>query len=152
MKKSHGFTIVEIMIVIAMLVLTVSVAVFIFSSFRKNNALNIGQEKIVNLLKIARSNTIASKEGDVYGVHLTQTTATLFKGRVYADLDPNNSTYTLSGFIEISNIDLVGGGNDIIFDKLTGETSQSGTTTIRLISDTTETKDIFIRKTGLSEF
>jgi len=44
---------------------------------------------------------------------------------------------------------LAGGGVDVIFQRLTGETVQSGTVTMALVASTTRTKTVTIYGTGL---
>lgn len=147
-----GFTLIEVLVAISISLLIISVSFSVFSSFNRDRAMDVGRENIVSMLKIARSNTLASKDDDVYGIHFASSTVTLFKGSNYVSSDSNNIVHTFPRFIEISVIDLIGGGSDVIFNRLTGETNQYGTTTLRLISNPTVTIDITIKNTGLSEF
>lgn len=151
MNNKYGFTLMEILLVIAISLLLLGTTLSVFFSFSKSRAIDVASERIIDTLRIARSHTLASKDESTYGVHFASSTITLFKGSSFSSVDPNNIVYTFPRFVELSVIDLVGGGNDVIFQRLTGETDEFGTTTLQLISDPTTTATVFIRNTGLSE-
>jgi hypothetical protein len=102
-------------------------------------------------LNEARALTLASYDNTVYGVHLLPDRATLFKGNTFSSSDPDNKVNVISSRVSISNIVLSGGGNDIIFQRLTGKTGQNGTITLSLISDPSKSKTITIQVSGIIE-
>jgi len=157
-RKAHrndwcrGFTLIEIVIVMAVSIFIITGFFSVYSNFNKGKSFEFAVQGVVNLLKEAKSNTLASKNASVYGVHLETGRAVLFKGDTFSEPSADNREYTMPADVELSNIDLNGGGSDIIFNRLTGETQQFGTTTVSRVSDVTVTKDIVVSQTGVVEY
>ena len=147
-----GFTLIEVLIVIIISGFLVVGSLAVFSNFNDKKAFEVSTQGVVNLLKDAKSNTLASKDSTVYGVHFETSRAVFFKGSTFSDPDPFNRIYTMPADIELSSIIINGGGSDIVFDRLTGETQQFGTTTISRISDPSVTIDIVVGATGVVEY
>lgn len=148
-KLSRGFTVFEILIVLTIIATLSSIIVTSFSQFRNTKILDTGVENTVSILAKARGNTLSSKNSFQYGVHLEATQVVLFRGGTYTVGDSNNEVSLLDSSLEISTIALTGGGSNVIFDRLTGKTSQGGTIIIRVKSDVSKTKTITINGTGL---
>ncbi|MFA4890139.1 MAG: prepilin-type N-terminal cleavage/methylation domain-containing protein [Candidatus Paceibacterota bacterium] len=145
-----GFTVIEIAIVVVILAVLTAMAITSFSGFRQNQLLNSDVNKAVSIINEARSKTLSSQDFSQYGVHFETTKLALFKGATYVASSPDNASSTLSSFIEISEISLAGEGSDVIFQKLTGKTDQSGAITFRVKADTSKTKTINISSTGIT--
>ena len=141
---------IEIVIVVAIMALLLAVVTSPFQSFRNSKALDTTSEEALSLLSEARGNTLSAKDGYQYGVHLESSKMVLFRGGTYSALDANNKTVVLDNALEISSIVLEGAGSDIIFDKLTGKTSQSGSFVIRAKSDTSKTRTVTVVGTGVA--
>lgn len=148
----NGFTLIEVLIVIAISAFLTIGSLAVYSNFTKGKAFSSGIQGVVNLLRDAKSSTLASKDSTVYGVHFETSRAVFFKGSTFTEPDSFNRVYTMPVDVELSSIVINGGGNDIVFDRLTGETGQFGTTTISRISDPSITKDIVIGATGVVEY
>lgn len=151
LQKQKGFTITEVLIVLAILVVIVTIVVSAFSKFNNNQSLGGAVGEVTSTLNEARANTLASYDNSQYGVHFQSNKIVLFKGSIYSSSDTNNEDIILSSKISISNVSLAGGGNDIIFKRLTGKTDQNGTITLSLISDPTKIKTITIQGSGIIE-
>jgi len=93
---------------------------------------------------------LSAKDSYAYGTHFEFSRIVLFRGATYSSSDTNNKTVLIDGAVEISNISLAGGGQNALFQRLTGKTSQSGTITIRLKSDNSKTKTITIEASGVA--
>jgi len=149
---TRGFTLIEILVVIVILLSLVGVSFSAFLNFNKHAAFEVGVHSVVNFLKEARSLTLASRNAEVYGVHFEATRIVLFAGDTFSEPNPDNREYEFKSDVELTTISLTGGGSDVVFDRLTGETAQFGTTTLSRISDASTTKDIIINGTGIVEF
>lgn len=149
--KQYGFTIVEILIGLAILGIISAITFASFSGLNSANALHASVGLVASNIEQARSLTLASHQGEQYGVHLGTTSITMFTGAHYGASDADNVTIDIDRHVEISNVTLSGGGSDILFQRLTGATHQSGTITLSLKDDSSSTKIITIDATGIIE-
>ena len=150
MRLKSGFTILELALVVAIIAVLSVIVINTFINFRKNQALEKDTEIVVQVLEQARNQTLSSKNSSVYGVHFTAPKITLFKGSSYVANDSNNRDFVLSSTDTILTIFLTGAGVDVIFNRLTGETSQDGTVTVSS-PGLSRTKTVTIYKTGVVE-
>lgn len=148
--RTRGFTLLELLIVIGVLVLLAGIILSSFSEFRNSKVLDTAVEDVLTVLSQARGDTLASKDGYQYGVHLDADQVVLYRGATYSSIDPTNVGVPLDGALEITSIALTGGGQNILFDRLTGKTSQSGTFVIRVAGDTAKTRTITVNGTGIA--
>ena len=144
-----GFSLLEIIVVIGILVLLAALGTGSLLQFSKTTDLNSSVEGSVSSLLEARSKTLSSQEESQYGVHFESDKIVLFRGAVYFSGDPLNEEAALPSSVETASISLNGGGSDVIFKKLTGETDQYGTVTFRLKSDISKTRVITVGSTGV---
>ncbi|MCH7529563.1 type II secretion system protein [Patescibacteria group bacterium] len=150
-SQQRGFTLIEILVVITILVTLSAVSVTVFSKFSTSRALTGSVQTVLSILDDARTLTLASKDGYQYGVHFETTKVVLFKGTVYSSSDSDNDITVLQTTVEISNITLTGSGSDVVFSRLTGKTAQNGTVRLSLVSDSTSSSTINIQTTGIAE-
>lgn len=122
-----------------------------FSDVYKSHALDKTRITAVSLLEQARSNSMASRDSLQYGVHFASSTITIFEGSVYAASATSNNVFYMSPFVELSTSTINGGGQDIVFGRLTGTTSDSGSLTFSLSSNASTTKSVIVHPTGIIE-
>lgn len=146
---SRGFTLIELIIVLLIGIILTSVGVTTLVSYRNFHTVAKEKEAVMETLLEARNLTIVSKNATVYGVHFASTTITLFSGSSYSAENASNKVYDLAGGIEIWRY-FPSGGNDIIFSRISGETNQSSTATVRLVNSSASTT-VTIYKTGTIE-
>jgi hypothetical protein len=116
---------------------------------------NVIQE-FANILRLAQNKTLSSENSSQYGVYLDNVASpnkyTLFKGESYALRDVSaDQIYSLPESAEFFEINL-GGSNEVVFIKLTGQISQPGDVSIRLKSDTSQVKSIYLDNSGAISF
>jgi len=145
----NGFTLLEILIVISIILVIVVMGASSLPSFRTTTELNSSAEDGMSLLLNARSKTLSSHEESQFGVHFETDRVVLFKGTAYSSTSPDNKIVLFPARISLSTTTLAGGGNDVLFKRLTGETDNYGTIVLRLTSDASTTKTIRIEKTGV---
>ena len=150
MNKNKGITIFEVLIGIVIMISITSVVFYSLLNFRDEQALRNTEVEIVSMLNKARQNTLSSKNSTNYSVHFDSDKITLFSGSVYSDVNPSNESVMFNPPVTLAEVNglNIGGGSDVIFDRLTGETL-GGTITIELSSDNTKQKTITIMKTGI---
>lgn len=145
---NRGFTVIELLLSLAIIAVISAIGISAMSPVNTDKALITETEKVLSLIVKARSETLAAKEGSVYGVHFEERQAVLFKGLTYSAGATGNQIQTLHDEVKISVFALSGGGSEVIFSKLTGATTQSGTVTLTTLRDAGKTKVITISSTG----
>lgn len=147
MKK--GFTVIEVVVGLFIVVMLAAGAVAVFKEFKSDTDVSQAQEIVVSALRVARSRTLGSVGPSVYGAHFASTSATVFKGATYDVSSPDNEVSSLPSTSQISNISLTGGVSDVVFERVTGNASATGTITLSSTSDEFNTKTVVINESGL---
>jgi Tfp pilus assembly protein FimT len=144
-----GITLVEVLLVVALLTLFSTFVIISFSGLRQNQALKNAEEELRALFIEAKSRTLGSEDSSSFGVHLEASRAVLFKGETFTEPSDDNKEYTLNSSVELVNITLSGGGSDVVYERLTGGVSTAGTFILRRVADTTDFVTFTITQTGV---
>ncbi len=149
----NGFTLVELLIVVAIMVILMSLSIPLFRSFQKETDLVDVSEKIINVLRLAQNKTLASEQDDNWGVFFATSTsphqAILFKGKSFDSRDiAFDEVYQLPSSTEVYQLNLNNGGKEIIFDRLTSTTNNFGSIVLQSAVLSFKEKNIFIGKYG----
>lgn len=147
----RGFTVLEIVFAIAIMTIVVTIVALTFNKINNNQALDHAVESVVSVLNEARSLTLSAKSGMQYGVNIQGSQVVRFAGSSYFSGDANNVVFPINNRVGIRNISLTGGGSSIVFTRLTGATSQTGTFEIYLTEATTTYETIAVTATGVIE-
>jgi prepilin-type N-terminal cleavage/methylation domain-containing protein len=148
--QKKGFTALELLIVVSIMAILVTIIISPFAAFRNSKVLDTASEETLALLSEARADTLSAKGGYQYGVHFETAQIVLYRGAAYSSTDVSNKVVALDSALEVSSVALVGGGADVLFDRLTGKTSQSGTVVIRVKNDIAKSRTITIFGTGIA--
>jgi Tfp pilus assembly protein FimT len=146
---NKGMSAVELVIVIAVLVLIVVVSVGSLNKFRTERVLVNATQDVISVLNDARIKTTSSKNSSVYGVHIESARVVGFMGSAFSEPNSNNKEIKVDAPAIISAWSINGGGANVVFDRISGDTANYGTVTISLSSDSSRTKIINISKTGV---
>lgn len=149
--RHKGFTILEILFALAILVLVVTMITFSFSKLNASQALDKSAVLVASILDEARSLTLSSKGDSQYGVHFESSQVILFKGASYLSSDPSNITTELHPLVGLGNINLSGGSLDVTFKRLTGHTDQAGSVEVFLTASPSDLHIVNISATGISD-
>lgn len=120
------------------------VSIEAFSSFSKGRALDSVTSSIVLGLRDARERTLSSAGGSQYGVRVESDRYTLFQGPSFSPEAPSNRVF-LTGSLARASSSL----DSFVFERLTGNSSASGTIDVYLASDPATKKTIRVQGTGL---
>lgn len=142
-----GFSLLEFIGMFAVLLVIAAIVVGGFLTFKRGSELTLAKEHALSQLREAKARTLASRDNAAWGAHVETDRVILFKESYNAG-NPENETIIISESAEISAVALAGGGNDVIFKRLTGETDHNGTITIRLKNDPTQTRAVIIESNG----
>lgn len=143
LNKGRGFSITEIIVVVAAVCILAVIVVVPLSSFRENQQLTNAVEETVSVISLARSKTLSSENFSQYGVHFETAKTVIFKGTVYSASEPDNIIFNMPSLIEISP-----SGSDVVFARITGKASNPRTVVLRVKNNTIKTKTIEIKSTG----
>ncbi len=133
-KKKRGFTLVELILVITISVVVFAATFVVQNRFLVDTYLDTHTEDVLQTLRLAQMRSITRYKDDTWGVYFNEDPGgindhfVLFKGASYASRDTDFDVITdLPDAISLSEITFTGGGNDMVFSKLTGETNTFGT-------------------------
>jgi len=147
----RGYTLMEILISIAVLLILVGLGVINYHSVGSKNELNSSGQEIVSILRLAQSKTLGSKKESQYGVYFSTSSDPhryiLFQGPDYVSRATSSDViYELSEELEFYKINL-GGDHQVVFEYLTGNPEQNGEIGLRL-KDSSKTKLIKVKESG----
>lgn len=148
MPKVRGFTLVEIIITVGIFLILTTIVVAAFRNFETKASLDGDTKAIVNVLRLAQNKSLAAEGGKNYGVHFDSNAYTLFSDINYSPASPNNIIYNLSAKTEIYDILINGGGNEVIFNRVTGTAQQVGGLKIRLKNSPNQLNTIAVENSG----
>ncbi|MBX4215436.1 prepilin-type N-terminal cleavage/methylation domain-containing protein [Candidatus Parcubacteria bacterium] len=143
----RGVSAIELLIAVLLLGVLLAIAVGPFAAFRESQAVSGGAAQLVSFLDRARSAALSGKDASAHGVHFEASRAVLFKGTSYSEGASGNEELLFDTSSIITTI--AGGGNDIVFNALSGETQNYGTVTVRSKGDPAKEKIITISQSGV---
>lgn len=147
--RSSGFSLLEILIAVFIIIMLATAAVFSFGSLRNSTSVSTTAGQIVSALQLARSQTVSGVNDTNFGVHFETNQYVLFEGTTYDSNAASNEVYPLSDSVEINTITLSGGGSEVVFDRIEGTTGNDGSIEIRSTADTTQTATVTVLPSGL---
>ncbi|MFA6909332.1 MAG: type II secretion system protein [Patescibacteria group bacterium] len=124
----HGFTVIEILLVIALFGLLSALAVPFYSSFQTQQRLEGKRAEIVSLIRTAQVSSMAGADSDSHGFHVEPTSVTFFTGSAYTPGHPDAFTVDLGPQMTVST----SFGDTALFQAPTGTPDRFGTLTLGL--------------------
>lgn len=143
--RPSGFTLIEMLLVIAVITIIAGISIPIYQSFQVRNDLDIGTVSIAHSLRRAQVLSQAVDGDTTWGISITSGSLTLFKGTSYAARDSTyDELFTIPTSITPSGV------SEIVFAKFTGLPLTAGT--ITLTSNANETRTITINAKGMVDY
>lgn len=130
-----GFTLLEIVISIGVMTLLITIGTISLMNSRNTKDLVSSAHGVVSVLRLAQSKSLAGEDASTWGVRFDQggSQYIIFRGPTWAG-STSTQSHILPSSIEISSMGLFGGGQEVVFKKINGETDQFGTVTLRIKS------------------
>ena len=121
-----GVSIVELILVIAIVVILSAIAYPFGVSFLARNHLKNKTNEIVSSLRIAQINSISGKEDSQWGIYIDSDNIIMYMGSSYVPPGTDqDQSYEIPGAISISP-----NPTELVFDKLNGDPSSTATITV----------------------
>lgn len=135
-SKSRGFTFIEFLLVLGIFTLLITVSLPLAVDFYNNQQLNLQEQGIVQALRVAQLKAMSREFDSSFGLYINSTQYVLFKGDSYLSRDTSfDEVYDFPTNLQVSGL------SEVVFNKLTGTTSNTGITTLTL-GNKTETINI----------
>jgi prepilin-type N-terminal cleavage/methylation domain-containing protein len=142
MTQQRGFTLIELLLSVAIISIIAGISLPVYVSFQTRNELATTTSAVVEMLRRAQNYARAGMNDSQWGVAVTASSATLFKGSSYASRDTSHDeVLTLSGSLSASGL------GEVVFAKLTGMPSTTGS--ITLTSSTNDTDVLTLNAKGV---
>lgn len=152
----RGFTVIELIIVIAIAILLASAAAPVYSSLQIKSQLIETKAQLVQDLRLARENSISRSGNSAHGVFLNLSilpnTYTVYQGPSYSSrIVPSDRLIALDDVVLVKNVDLnlIEGNIDINFSGGLGRPNNIGS--FNLVHSVSGTSTININSLGKIE-
>jgi prepilin-type N-terminal cleavage/methylation domain-containing protein len=113
--NKRGFTLVELLMSIAMITLLIGISVPIYRTVQAHNNLDLGLQIATQTLRLAQLSALAGSEDASWGVDFDTGQAILFKGESFLTRDPE-----FDQVHELPQSLVWTGSTEIVFQKFTG--------------------------------
>ena len=129
-QSRSGFTLIELILVLAIM-LTISVmALAFYSRFLLQNAVSNSSDQLAGSLRKAQIYSMVGKQNSAWSVNFSSSTITVYKGTAFATRDASfDEKFSVNSNVSVSGI------TDINFTRLTGVPAPS-TSSITISSGT----------------
>lgn len=146
-QKTDGFTLFETIVVVAILTLVGGVSLISFVNSRRVRDLATAGQDALSVLRLAQTKAVAGDGASPWGVRLEPAQFVLFRGATFAEATLIDS-YPLPSTVEIANIALTGGGQEVVFRRLDGRAASNGTFDVRVQGSANQIFSITIDPSG----
>lgn len=146
----RGFSLIELLVAISVLLILVLVTLQNFGNYARVQQFQRFADEVGHELRLARQQTVASKDDSAYGIYIGTSTVELFSGNIP---DVGTSTNTIIDFANrnyFATSSFSDGNWYVTFERLTGEASATGTIVITS-TDLGRTATYTIYQSGLVE-
>ena len=118
----EGFTLIEILLSLALVTLLTAISVPFYQSFQQANELDATKETILSALRTAKTYARESKDNANWGVYISTENVVLFQGDSYTTRDPSYDLY-----YSISSKVSLYGSTEFVFNTPFGSPTSTGT-------------------------
>lgn len=146
-RVERGFTMIEIIVVIGVLMLISSGATILFLSTLANNQREVIVNEIISSLRESQSRAMNGENQSEFGIYFEEHKYVTFSGSTYVEGNPDNTVNLLPAGVTIRNINF-NSTDFVYYERMTGETNYEGSIDIAVIG-TSGAKRISVNKLGI---
>lgn len=141
----RGFTLIEVLLSVAIISILVGIAMPVYSGFAQRNELDTTTQTLGQALRRAETYARSGKSDGPWGVAVSTSTFTVFQGATYASRNTAlDEAVTVPGSITLA------GTSEIIFARLSG--IPASTASITLNSNTNTTRGVSVNAKGMVSY
>lgn len=148
--QRRGYTLIELLIGISILLMLSSIAYASFRGLDGRLRLEAAASDVLRTIEEAQTKTVSATDDTSYGVHFATGQYTMFPGTTYDSANVENKTYSLPSGITITQINL-GGPVDVVFERVRGTASASGTIVLATTSSPAVTRTVSVYEQSPAE-
>ncbi len=143
--KSAGFTLVEVLLSVAIITMLTGLSLPLYESFVRRNDLDLTTQSVATMIRRAETYSRGAKSDSAWGVEFQTGTVTLFKGVAFSGHDTSyDETVSIPASITFSGL------GELLFTKLSGTPNTTGS--LALASTTNITRTITINAKGVVDY
>jgi len=143
--NQHGFTLVELLLSVAILSLLAGLSLPVYETFLRRNDLDLTTQNIAMAVRRAQTYSRGVDEDSQWGVAFLSSGVTLFKGTSYAARAASfDETIPLPASVSIAGL------SEVLFSKVSGAPSATGA--VSLTSTVNDSRTITINAKGLVSY
>lgn len=148
-----GFTLIELLIVVGIAGIFVAISAGVYSTLRQRSSLELVAREMQSVFNLARDRTLASEGAQNFGVYVDSAAREyfLFPGSSYGVGNVDNERFIVPANVNILTPQFEGGGNEVVFNRLTGSTDQFGTLALQDTGDVSRIMTLCIFSAGTVE-
>jgi prepilin-type N-terminal cleavage/methylation domain-containing protein len=145
MMRQQGFTLLEMMLSVAIIAVITTISLPLYASFLARNDLDITSQQLAEAFRRAEVYARGVKNDSVWSVEVQSAKVVLFRGTNFASRDTSfDETIDLPGTVAASGL------GEVQFAKLSGLPNTTGN--ITLTSNASETKTVSINAQGMVNY
>lgn len=144
-KRSSAFTLMEVMLSVAMITLITGLSLAVFYGFQSRNDLEVAANTFAQSYHRAQTLSQSVEDDSSWGIKVQSGSIVIFKGASYIGRDDDYDE-----IFEMPSTITTSGVQEIVFAKLTGAPDTSGLTTLTSINN--ESKNITTNSKGMVSF
>lgn len=145
MRSQLGFTLLELLLCIAIIGILTGLSLPVYESFARRNDLDLTVQSTASAIRRAETYARAVRGDSTWGVKFQSTDITLFKGATYATRDTN-----FDEVIDMPNTVSIAGLSEVQFAKMLATPSTTGSVTFT--STTNDTRTLTLNAKGMVDY
>lgn len=143
----RGFTLIELSLVVAIVVLIGGISAPVYQNFQVRNNIDLAVEDAVHALRRAQILSQSGEGDSTWGVYISTGNITIFKGASFAARD-----VSFDEVFEFPPNMTTSGTSELVYSKMYGDPQSALPATITFTSINGDSRDVFINSEGMIEY